>query len=219
MFAASGFGPFAGDTAPMVPPETPAVRRLRPGIPQERPHLDKQQGAGLYVLQNRAAGTGRLGTMQNDITYSWKSSRVIVNADLKTSWGEIEAMNPEEIKFTKEHEWVKVEGKRAIIGITDYAQDELGDIVYIELPEVGEEVSSMEEITEIESTKTTAPVMSPVSGRIIEVNEELKDAPELINEDPYGKGWIAVLDMSDPAEVEDLMDSKEYDEYLEQETE
>ncbi len=126
-------------------------------------------------------------------------------------------MNPEDLKFTKEHEWVKAEGKRAMIGITDYAQDELGDIVYIELPEVGEEVSSMEEITEIESTKTTAPVMSPVSGKIIEINEELKDAPELINEDPYGKGWIAVLDMADPAEVEDLMDHKEYDEYLEQE--
>ncbi len=128
-------------------------------------------------------------------------------------------MNPDELKFTKDHEWMKVEGKRAIIGITDYAQDELGDIVYIELPEAGEEVSTLEEITEIESTKTTAPVLAPVSGRIIEINEELKDSPELINEDPYGKGWIAVIDMSDPSEADELMDYKEYEEYLEQEAE
>ena len=126
-------------------------------------------------------------------------------------------MNPDELKFTKDHEWIKVEGKRAIIGITDYAQNELGDIVYIEMPEVGQEVSAMEEITEIESTKTTAPVLAAVSGRIIEVNEELKDSPELVNEDPYGKGWIAVIDMSDLSEVEELMDHKEYEEYLEQE--
>ena len=112
---------------------------------------------------------------------------------------------------------MKVEGKRAIIGITDYAQDELGDIVYIELPEVGVEVSALEEITEIESTKTTAPVLAPVNGRIIEVNDELKESPELINEDPYGKGWIAVIDMSDPTEADELMDYKEYEEYLEQE--
>jgi len=128
-------------------------------------------------------------------------------------------MNPDELKFTKEHEWVKLEGKRAIIGITDYAQDELGDIVYIELPEVGEEVSALEEITEIESTKTTAPVMTPVTGRIIEVNEALKDSPELVNEDPYGKGWIIVIDASDLSEAEELMDYKEYEKYLEQEVE
>jgi glycine cleavage system H protein len=128
-----------------------------------------------------------------------------------------QAMNLDELKFSKDHEWIKVEGKRAMIGITDYAQNELGDIVYIELPEMGQEVSAMEEITEIESTKTTAPVLAPVSGRIIEINEELKDSPELVNEDPYGKGWIGVIDMSDPSEVEELMDHKEYEEYLEQE--
>ncbi|MGH7273454.1 MAG: glycine cleavage system protein GcvH [Nitrospiria bacterium] len=126
-------------------------------------------------------------------------------------------MNLDELKFSKDHEWIKVEGKRAMIGITDYAQNELGDIVYIELPEMGQEVSAMEEITEIESTKTTAPVLAPVSGRIIEMNEELKDSPEWVNEDPYGKGWIAVIDMSDPSEAEELMDHKEYEEFLEQE--
>ena len=126
-------------------------------------------------------------------------------------------MNLDELKFTKDHEWIKVEGKRAMIGITDYAQNELGDIVYIEMPEVGQEVSAMEEITEIESTKTTAPVLAAVSGRIIEVNEELKDSPELVNEDPYGKGWIAVIELPDFSEVEELMDHKEYEEFLEQE--
>jgi len=123
-------------------------------------------------------------------------------------------MNPDELKFTKDHEWMKVEGKRAIIGITDYAQDELGDIVYIELPEAGEEVSTLEEITEIESTKTTAPVLAPVSGRIIEINEELKDSPELINEDPYGKGWIAIIDLADPAEADQLMTAAQYEAFL-----
>lgn len=126
-------------------------------------------------------------------------------------------MNPNEMKFTKDHEWIQVEGKRAIIGITDFAQNELGDIVYIEFPEMGGEVSALEEITEIESTKTTAPVLAPVSGRIVKINEELKESPELVNEDPYGKGWIAVIDMSDPTEAEELMDYQEYEEYLEQE--
>lgn len=130
-----------------------------------------------------------------------------------------QSMNPDELKFTKDHEWVKLEGNRAIVGITDYAQSELGDIVYIELPEMGQEVGAMDEIAEIESTKTTAPVMAPMSGRIIEINEELKESPELINEDPYGKGWIAVIDISDPAEADELMDYKEYEEYLEQEME
>lgn len=128
-------------------------------------------------------------------------------------------MRPEELKYTKDHEWAKVDGEHAMIGITDYAQSELGDIVYVELPEVGLEVTAGEEVTEIESTKTTAPLLAPVSGKIIEVNEELKEAPELINEDAYGKGWIAVIDMSDPSESEELMDYKEYDEYLDQEVE
>jgi len=123
-------------------------------------------------------------------------------------------MSPDDVKYHREHQWVRLDGKRASVGITDYAQEELGDIVYIELPEVGVEVAAEEDVTEIESTKTTAPLIAPVSGRIVEVNEELKDAPELMNEDPYGKGWIITIEMSDPAEVEDLMDAKEYEEFL-----
>lgn len=125
-------------------------------------------------------------------------------------------MDPEELRYSADHEWVKVEGKQAIVGITEYAQSELGDIVYVELPDVGTEVVMEEELTEIESTKTTSPVLAPVSGKIIEVNDELKESPQLINEDPYGKGWIVTLKMTNPDDLENLMSAKEYEEFIEQ---
>lgn len=123
-------------------------------------------------------------------------------------------MIPDDLKYSADHEWVKVEGKQAVIGITDYAQQELGDIVYLELPDVGTEVVMEEEVTEIESTKTTSPVLAPVSGTIIEVNEELRESPQLINEDPYGKGWIAILKMTNPDDLDGLMSAKEYEEHI-----
>ncbi len=123
-------------------------------------------------------------------------------------------MIPDDLRYSADHEWVKVEGKQAVIGITDYAQQELGDIVYLELPDVGTEVVVEEEVTEIESTKTTSPVLAPVSGKIIEINEELKESPQLINEDPYGKGWIATLKMTNPDDLDSLMSAKEYEEYI-----
>ncbi|MBI1820482.1 MAG: glycine cleavage system protein GcvH [Nitrospirae bacterium] len=126
-------------------------------------------------------------------------------------------MRPEDLKFSTDHEWVKKEGKRATIGITDFAQESLGDIVFIETPETNIELSAEEEIMEIESTKTTSPVLAPISGKIIEVNQELKERPELINEDPYGLGWIAVIEMSDPSELDNLMDYKEYEEFIREE--
>ena len=125
-------------------------------------------------------------------------------------------MDPEELRYSADHEWVKVEGKQVIVGITEYAQSELGDIVFVELPEVGTEVVMEEELTEIESTKTTSPVLAPVSGKIVEVNEELKESPQLINEDPYGKGWIVTLKMTNPDDLENLMSAKEYEEFIEQ---
>jgi glycine cleavage system H protein len=125
-------------------------------------------------------------------------------------------MVPDDLRYSTDHEWVKVEGKQALIGITDYAQGELGDIVYIELPEVGIEVAAEEEVTEIESTKTTSPVLAPISGKIIEVNEELKESPQLINEDPYGKGWIAVMTIGSADDVDALMSAKEYEEFIEE---
>ncbi|MFQ3573427.1 MAG: glycine cleavage system protein GcvH [Thermodesulfovibrionales bacterium] len=127
-------------------------------------------------------------------------------------------MNPEDIKYHKEHTWVRVSGKKAIVGITDYAQESLGDIVYIDLPEVDSTVEANTEMAEIESTKSTSAVISPVSGRIVEVNEKLVDTPEIINEEPYTKGWIAVIEMDNPAEVEDLMDVDDYEAYVSEES-
>lgn len=126
-------------------------------------------------------------------------------------------MNPDDIRYHKEHTWIKISGKKGTLGITDYAQDALGDIVYIDLPEVDSTIEANNEISEIESTKSTSAVISPVSGKVVKVNEELSESPEVINEDPYGKGWIAVLELDDPAEADDLMDSTEYEKYVEEE--
>jgi glycine cleavage system H protein len=124
---------------------------------------------------------------------------------------------PDELKYHNEHTWAKVSGNRATIGITDYAQDSLGDIVYVDIPEIDSEIEKDTEFSEIESTKATSSVIAPVSGTIVEVNEELEDAPEIINEDPYGKGWIAIVEMSDPSEVNSLLDSSDYEKYVEEE--
>ena len=128
-------------------------------------------------------------------------------------------MNPDDIKYHREHAWVRVEGKNATIGITDMAQQQLGDIVYVDLPERDTETDADSELCEIESTKATSPVISPVSGKVLEVNEDLGDSPEIINEDPYGNGWIVVITMSDPSEVNDLMTRDEYEKFLKEEEE
>ncbi|MBM4146029.1 MAG: glycine cleavage system protein GcvH [Nitrospira sp.] len=126
-------------------------------------------------------------------------------------------MNPDDLRYHKEHTWVKATGKKATIGITDYAQEALGDIVYIDLPEVDMDIEPNSEIGEIESTKATSSIISPISGRVIEVNEDLSESPETINEDPYGKGWIAIIEIDDASEIDDLMDSSEYAKYVEEE--
>jgi len=126
-------------------------------------------------------------------------------------------MNPDDLRYHKEHTWVKVSGRKATIGITDYAQDALGDIVYIDLPELDMDVEANSEIGEIESTKSTSSIISPVSGRVHEVNDDLAESPEILNEDPYGKGWIAVIEIDDASEIDDLMDSAEYSKYVEEE--
>jgi glycine cleavage system H protein len=126
-------------------------------------------------------------------------------------------MNPDDIKYHREHAWVRVEGKRATVGISDYAQQQLGDIVYVDLPEIDTEVDADSELSEIESTKATSPVVSPVSGTIVEVNEDLADSPEIINEDPYGNGWLVVLDLNDASELNDLMSKAEYEKFLKEE--
>ena len=126
-------------------------------------------------------------------------------------------MYPDDLKYHKEHTWVKVTGNKAKIGITFYAQETLGDIVYIETVENDSAAEASTELTQIESTKATSSVVSPVSGTVTEFNEELSDAPEIINEDPYEKGWIAVLDVKDASELDNLMDAGEYEKYLEEE--
>ncbi|MBI5102026.1 MAG: glycine cleavage system protein GcvH [Nitrospirae bacterium] len=126
-------------------------------------------------------------------------------------------MNPEDIRYHKEHTWIRVSGKKGTVGITDYAQDALGDIVYIDLPEVDLPAEANAEISEIESTKSTSAVISPVTGKVVKVNEDLSESPEVINEDPYGKGWIAVIELENPSEVDDLMDASEYEKYIEEE--
>ena len=126
-------------------------------------------------------------------------------------------MIPENLRYHKEHEWVRAEGKKATIGISHFAQEALGDIVYLEIPKTGVNVKYGNEITEIESTKTTSPLYAPVGGKVVAVNEKLKEKPELINQDPYGEGWVVVIEMSDPKEVEKLMTAKEYDAFLQKE--
>lgn len=123
---------------------------------------------------------------------------------------------PQDLRYTKEHEWVRVEGNVAWVGITDYAQDALGDVVFVSLPEVGASVAAMGPCCEVESTKSVSDVFAPLSGRVAEVNSELSDAPQLINEDPYGKGWIFALEMADPSELDSLLDPAAYSALLEE---
>ncbi len=123
---------------------------------------------------------------------------------------------PGDLKYTEGHEWVRVEGNVAFVGITDHAQHELGDIVYVELPEVDTEIDSKEEATNIESVKAAAPVYSPVSGNIVKINEDLEDNSELINSDAYG-AFIFAVEMSDASELDGLMDAAAYKEFLEKE--
>ncbi|MFN7066000.1 MAG: glycine cleavage system protein GcvH [Aquificaceae bacterium] len=116
--------------------------------------------------------------------------------------------------YTKDHEWALIKGNKAWIGITDYAQKELGDVVYVDLPQVGESYESGEAIANIESVKSVAPLYAPLSGTVIETNETLADEPHLINESPYEDAWIAVIELSDPMEVEDLMPAEDYAQLL-----
>jgi glycine cleavage system H protein len=117
---------------------------------------------------------------------------------------------PENMYYTKEHEWIRVEGDEIVIGITDHAQNALTDIVYVELPDVGEELEDMEEFAIVESVKSASPIFAPLAGKVTAVNEELDDTPELLNEQPYGTGWIIRMRLSNPEAVSTLMDAAAY---------
>jgi glycine cleavage system H protein len=125
---------------------------------------------------------------------------------------------PTDLKYSREHEWVRVEDNLATVGITDYAQEELGDIVNVELPDEGDEIHKDEAFGAVESVKASSEVFSPVSGKITEVNEPLMDAPEMINEDPYDEGWMVKIEMSDSSELGDLMDAAGYEQYVKEES-
>ena len=128
-------------------------------------------------------------------------------------------MFPENLKYSKDHTWVRVEDDEATVGITDYAQESLGDIVYVDVPEEEDEIESGEEVAEVESTKATSSVISPLSGTVIEVNEDIEDSPDTINEDPYGDGWIVRIKLADHSELKGLLSSEAYQKFVDEESE
>lgn len=126
---------------------------------------------------------------------------------------------PEDLKYSKEHEWLRISGNVATIGISDYAQDQLGEIVFVELPDEGEEFSKDDAFGVVESVKSVNDVYSPVSGHIVEVNDPIVDGPEIVNEDPYGEGWLVKIEISDTTELKGLMTAKQYEAYIKEESE
>ncbi len=123
---------------------------------------------------------------------------------------------PADLKYTKDHEWVKVDGNTAVVGITDYAQGELGDIVFVELPKVGDEVAQHQAFGTIEAVKAVSDMYAPVSGKVVEINGALDDDPMIVNRDPYGDGWMIKVEMADEGQLGDLLDSSAYGKQLEE---
>ena len=123
-------------------------------------------------------------------------------------------MEPQDLRYHKEHEWIRVDGNKATLGISNFAQDALGDVVFIDLPKVGASLVAEAELGEVESTKATSTIYSPVAGSVVQVNQELEEHPEFLNQDPYGRGWIAVLELSNPGEVDALMTAEQYETFL-----
>jgi glycine cleavage system H protein len=121
---------------------------------------------------------------------------------------------PENLKYTKDHEWIRAEGNSAVIGITDYAQGELGDIVFVEIETVGETLEKEQTFGTIEAVKTVSDLFMPVSGKVVEMNSKIENQPELINKDPYGEGWLIKIELSNATQVSDLLDAKAYREML-----
>ena len=126
-------------------------------------------------------------------------------------------MNPADRKYSREHEWIKLEdGSRGLMGITHYAQDQLGDVVYLDLPAVGTRLAQLAKLGEVESVKAVSDIFSPVSGEVVEINQELTEHPELVNEDPYDRGWILGIQIEDVSEFDNLLTADEYEAYLEE---
>lgn len=132
-------------------------------------------------------------------------------------WRDSMSKLPKELKYSEEHEWVKTEGDKVRIGITDFAQSELGDIVFVELPEVGDEIEADEPFGSVESVKTVSELYAPINGRVVEVNEDLDDSPEFVNESPYEKAWMIVVEPTNSGEIDKLMSAEEYSEMINEE--
>ena len=126
---------------------------------------------------------------------------------------------PENLHYSKDHEWVRVEGDIAVVGITDHAQEQLGDVVYVELPKPGDEFAANESFGSVESVKAVSEIFSPVSGKVDSANESLSDEPEKVNQDPYGEGWMMRVKMSSPGEVDSLLTAAEYEDFTKAESE
>jgi glycine cleavage system H protein len=123
----------------------------------------------------------------------------------------IPAMGPEKYRYSRDHLWVNRIGRIARVGVTDFAQAELGEVLFVDLPDVDDELARQETFAEVESTRTTSELVMPVSGTVVAVNEDLEDAPTAINEDPYGRGWLVEVELGDPSELDELMDAEAYD--------
>lgn len=127
------------------------------------------------------------------------------------------ANTPEDLAYTKDHEWVRVKGEEAAVGITDHAQQQLGDVVYVELPKVGDKFETSEPFGSVESVKAVSEIYMPMSGNVVEVNDALNDSPELVNEDPYGDGWMIRIKIANASQVDALLTSIEYEDYIKEE--
>jgi glycine cleavage system H protein len=125
---------------------------------------------------------------------------------------------PEALRYTKEHEWARIEGNRVVVGITDYAQEELGDVVFVELPQVGTAVEAMGTFGVVESVKAVSDLYAPVSGTVVQTNTDLEERPELVNASPYGDGWMIVMEISKPEELQGLLNATDYQQYIQQES-
>jgi len=134
--------------------------------------------------------------------------------ELHIFWRGFELSTPKDLRYSKEHEWVKVEDGKVRVGITHFAQSELGDIVFVELPQVGDEIQLNEPFGSVESVKTVSELYAPVSGKVVEINSELEDSPEFVNESPYEKAWMIVIEPTNLSEVEALLTPEQYDELI-----
>jgi glycine cleavage system H protein len=153
---------------------------------------------------------------------AWPSQQLVTAQAIDGKWPGMseEVMEiPAGLRYSKEHEWVATEDEVATIGITDYAQEQLGEIVYVELPAVGDKISKDDAFGVVESVKAVSDIYAPVSGTVVEVNQELPESPEMINEDPYGDGWLVKVKVSDTSELDDLLDNDEYEEMVASEKE